>query len=516
MRIQCPECSQRFDVTEDFLGKTVECGSCDHRFKVTAEEVVRERKKFYPGEKKDSHLERFGRNPASSATNVSFAQAHYQQDVSADVVGPPRPRRKVAMTSGVVLMVVIVLVFLIAGGREGAMRNMETVNRFILCGFFAVLGSALVLYGTPHKRRLGVMLAVVFSVILMILPVLFPANPISTSVAPIELANGSDGGKVVDSQKELENYLFEIGYEPVDEAIRQHPKESVVGIYLRNVNEVMRGKIASYLYNATDKVSRETVYKRGDNGTDGLILLVDQKLTIDEIAALCEKFGRIEKIDKNLRLVDISVESAKISMIDRYKMLDPNSLDFEAQNLKALQSFDPQEQMNAVKRLAGAPPRALRDDITQQLMSMLSVSSEDLQLEIINALKTWALPNSGAGPVVLEAVKGLHAKGKVSINAMELLVDHKVKGGEVILLELWEKNPAVWSETLMKLGEGAEVLLLPKLKEMDVSHVTAAADILGKVGTKATIEYIRGILPEMDEHRKKSLQAAIDEIKKRP
>ncbi|HCC21109.1 MAG TPA: hypothetical protein DEP88_07675, partial [Verrucomicrobiales bacterium] len=24
MKIQCPECSQRFDVTEDLLGKTVE------------------------------------------------------------------------------------------------------------------------------------------------------------------------------------------------------------------------------------------------------------------------------------------------------------------------------------------------------------------------------------------------------------------------------------------------------------------------------------------------------------
>ncbi len=105
---------------------------------------------------------------------------------------------------------------------------------------------------------------------------------------------------------------------------------------------------------------------------------------------------------------------------------------------------------------------------------------------------------------------------KVSLNAMELLIDHKVEGGEAILVELWEKNPAVWSETLVKLGEGAEVLLLPKLKEMDASHVTAAADILGKVGTESGAGFIvQDVLPEMDEHGKKSLQAAIDEIKKR-
>ncbi|HCI91173.1 MAG TPA: hypothetical protein DHV60_01285, partial [Verrucomicrobiales bacterium] len=62
MKIQCPECSQRFDVTEDLLGKTVECGSCDARFDVTTDELVAEKKKFYPGEKRDSHLDRFGRN----------------------------------------------------------------------------------------------------------------------------------------------------------------------------------------------------------------------------------------------------------------------------------------------------------------------------------------------------------------------------------------------------------------------------------------------------------------------
>ncbi|MBT8044205.1 MAG: hypothetical protein KJO79_04570 [Verrucomicrobiae bacterium] len=503
-------------MTEDFLGKTVECGSCDGRFKVSMDEVVTEKKKFYPGEKKDSHLERFGRNTSEGAANVAFAQAHYQQDVSADVIGPPRPRRTVAMIAGVSLMLLIIITFLLAGGKEGPMRDMVTVNRFVLCGFTALVGGLLVLYGSAHRRKLGVLLTLVFVLLLLVMPVLFPGNPTSASAKPIVLeddtTNANSSLTHIQSQ---DDYLFDIGYEPISDAIAEHPKESVVGIYLHNANELVRGKIASYLYQATDKASRETVYKRGDNGDDGLILLVEQKKTIDEIAALCSKFSRIEKIDKELRVVEVTVESSKMSSLDKYKVLDPNSLDFEAQNLKALKSFDPKEQMNAVKRLAGAKPRALRDDITQQLATMLPESETDLKLEIINALKTWALPESGVGPVVLDAVKELHAEGKVSNTAMELLIEHEVDGSEVILMDLWEKSPAIWSAMLIKLGEGAEVLLLPKIKDMDVSHVTAAADILGKVGTKACVDYLEDIMPKMEEQKKKSLQAAIDEIKKR-
>ena len=176
MRIQCPECSQRFDVTEEFLGKTVECGSCDNRFKVSEEEVVKDKKKFYPGEKKDTHLERFGRN-SPEATNVEFPQVSYAQNVDPQLVGPPRPRRTVSMVCGLALVFLIIVVFLLAGGKEGALRDMETLNRFILCGFASLLGGGLIIYGTAHNRKMGFMMAAASTLILMCMPVLFPAIP---------------------------------------------------------------------------------------------------------------------------------------------------------------------------------------------------------------------------------------------------------------------------------------------------------------------------------------------------
>lgn len=518
MRIQCPECRQRFDVTKDFMGKTVECGSCDHQFKVTDDVLVTEKKRFYPGEKTGSHLERFGRNKPAAVSSVGFTEAHYQANDHAERVGPPRPRRTVAMVLGVSLMTIVIVVFLLAGGKEGAMRDMETGRRFILVIFTAVLGGLLVLYGSVQNRRMGVMLAMIFGLVLLLLPILFPGNPTSASEEPIELVDSAGegaGANAAGARQAKEDYLFELGYDPVSDALAKHPEGTVVAVFIRNASETVRGKIAAYLYEATDKVSRETLYKRGDSGEHGLILLVGQKKSIDEIAALCAKFGRIEKISKELRVIDVMVEGSKMVKLDLYKALNPDSLDFQQQNLNALRSIDPKERINAVKRLADAEPKARRHDIVEQLIKMLPQSNTEMQLEIIKTLRRWSKPGEGAEPVVLEAVQGIHKRGKLSKSAMEFLVERQVQGSEVILMELWESEPVIWADVVMMLGEGAQVLFLPKLGEMDVALLASATDILGQVAGKEAIPLMEEVMKAKEGQAKKSLQAAIDEINKR-
>jgi predicted Zn finger-like uncharacterized protein len=521
MRIQCPECSQRFDVSEELMGKTVECGTCDGRFKVTIDEVVAEKDKFYPGEKRETHLERFGRNSVDAASPVAFQQAHYQANMNADRVGPQRPRRTVSTIIGVSLMSLIIVIFLLAGGKEGLMRDMETGNRFILVAFTALVGGALVIYGKANNRQFGVLLALVFGVILLALPVMFPANPTSVSAEPIVAvgtspdSSGDATTTAIDIDRKQASYLFEIGYDPVSDALGKYPENQVVGIFLRNASETIRGKIGAYLYEVTDKASREIIYKRGESGNHGLVVLVEQKKSIDEIAALCSKFGRIDKIDRKLRVIDVVVESSKLIKLDPYNALDRDSLDYQLQNLKALKSIDPKERMKAVKRLADSEPKARRRDIAEALIQMLPESKTDLQLEIIKTLKKWSKPGEGAEPVVLAAVKQIHQQGKVDKTSMEFLVDRGVEGSEVILIELWDKDPVTWSDIVMRLGEGAQILLLPKIKEMDVAHLAAVSAILGKTGTAACIPHLEQEMASKDEHGKKSLQAAIDEIKKR-
>jgi len=517
MRIQCPQCSQRFDVTDEYLNKTVECGSCDNRFKVTDEEVVKEKKKFYPGEKRGADLERFGHQHSRvSGAAVDFKQAHYQPNVTADVVGPPRPRRTIAKVIGLSMMVMVILIFLLAGGKEGSMRDMGMVNRFIFVGFTAIVGGLLVIYGSVRDRKLGVMLAGLLAAILIALPFIFPPNPTVTSDEPIgKVGVEEDGRGAFNSEILRAQYLEAIGYEPVSDALESNPRESVVGIYLRNVSESARMQIGNYLYEATDRVSHETVYVRGEDDEDGLVLLTKQEKSIDEIAALCTKFGRIKKIDKKLRIVDVYVEGAKMDYMSNDKALDPKSLDFEDQNLRVLKGFDKGAQLRALNRLAAAEPKARRDDITQQLLKMLPRSKGDLRIAILHALKTWATAEKRVSHVVAPAIKEVYAEGKMDKDIMEFVIQRKIDAGSEILWKLWEKNPAEWSEMMSGLGEGAQILLLPNLAKMNVAQVVAACEILGRVGTPSAISTLESVARASSGQKKKSLKAAIDEIKKR-
>ena len=146
MKIECPDCAQEFDVADDFIGKKVECGSCDHQFAIGDEHVIAEKERFYPGEKKSMDLGKFGKKASGGSGEVAFTPASYQSDVNPDMVGPPRPRKTLAIFGGLALMGLVIIVFLLGGGKEGPLRDIETNNRYVLCGFSAMLGSILVIY----------------------------------------------------------------------------------------------------------------------------------------------------------------------------------------------------------------------------------------------------------------------------------------------------------------------------------------------------------------------------------
>lgn len=516
MRIKCPDCSQKFDVTEEFLGKTVECGSCDSRFKVTNEQIVVEKEKFYPGEKKNKGLDNFGKAAASVQAPVAFEQAHYQPDVNASFVGPPRPRRTMAAIAGAAVLIMVIIVFLLAGGKEGSMRDMETANRFIFVGFAVLIGGGLYFYGMVHNRKSGLLVGGLLCAFVLALPVIFPANPTSATIVDnVDELEQRDDAEADKAEAERQ-YLFEIGYEPVQKAIAGGNPDTVAAVYLRNASKAVRAQIAAYLYSATDEASREVSYDRGTTGLNGLILMTEQKKSLDEIALLCKKFGRIEKISRDLRVIDVTVENSKVGTLDEDKMLDRENIDFERQNLKALSSIDPVEQMKAAKRLANSEPRALRPDITVQMVKMLPKSSNPLKIELIRALKVWSKPGDGSEQAVLAAVRELHKAGLAEKSGIDFLIEREVEGAEAILLELWKKDPVAWSATVSGLGEGAQVLLLPVLNSLDDVQVVAACGILGDSGTAACIPVLKETMAKSkSEVGKKSMQAAIDEIQNR-
>ena len=518
MKINCPECDQEFNVGEDLLGCKVECGSCDHLFTLSEEHVSQTKERAFPSEGKNKDLSKFSKSSPGKTGEVTFTPANYQSDVNPDLVGPPRPRRTLALATGIVLMLLVIVVFLLLGGKEGPMRDVETNNRFILCGFSALVGSALVIYGASQNRLLGVLVAIILSVILMFMPVLFPANPISSFISDVEVPVASEIDPMNEPEPEsLQDYLIRIGNGPVEEAMLANPRESVVGIYVRNTDFSMLEKIASYLYYSTGRASREVVFPRGDAGSAALILLVEQKESIAAIARLCERFGRIVRVEEDWRIIEVYADSTLVSDVDQLKLTNPEDPDFESLNLKALKDLDPREQVEAASRLAVAKPGALRNEIVRQFVDMLPESHSELQLVIIKALKTWATPDTDMGEALLHAVRKLHMKDMVSRECMELLIERKVEGSEMILMDLWNLEPAHWSDIVIQLGAGAEVMLLPRIATMTTEQISIASEILAKTGSKDCLKYLQDFVakPGLDAKKIKSLQAAIDEIKKR-
>jgi len=424
---------------------------------------------------------------------------------------------------GVSLMVMILLVFLLVGGEEGAMRDMETTNRFVLVGFTAFLGCVLVLYGMVQNRMRGGVVCAVLGGGLLAMPVLFPGNP--TSASEDDAPSFQQGRSPVDQEDKSglvgigEDYQSQIGYGPVADALKRGNSKSVIAVYIRNAPQLVRDKIAKYLYVETGKVNRGVAYSRrqglGDSEMFGLIVMEKQKVAIEEVATMCRRFGRVNKVHEDLRVVDVTADPAKIAKLNPEPLLDASSPSYYRQQLDALQSFDSDVQMKAVKILGISEPKVLRDDLSKALVKLLPESRSDLQLEIINTLRVWSKPGDGAEAAVLQAVKKLHKNGEVSEVAMGFLIDRGVDGSELILMDLWKLDPVVWSDLLLQLGEGAQVLLLPGLNEMDNEHLVIAADILGAVGSKSCITHLEKVMSKQSPAGKKSLQAAIDEIKKR-
>ena len=87
----------------------------------------------------------------------------------------------------------------------------------------------------------------------------------------------------------------------------------------------------------------------------------------------------------------------------------------------------------------------------------------------------------------------------------------------MILVDLWKQDPVAWSETMITLKQGAVILLLPIINELNAQQLVSAGDIIGKVGTEETISHLEEAMAKsVSEGAKKSMQAAIDEIKNRP
>ena len=512
MKIECPECKQRFVVLDDLMGKAVECGVCGHKFKVTDDQVIYEKVKRYPGENKEAALDRF------VAASANFKSAEYNKN-KVDFYEEMPARRLIAAFAGIALVLTIIGLFLVFGGEEGAMRDVETSKRYILVGAAALVGGGLFIYGMFKERLLGAIVALIFGAALLSLPVFLPGNPTSQSSGVYDAQDFElfESEKVVDKSPEQteKDYLRSIGYTVVEKAVKEHSKEKVFAVFLRGATPLTRDRIQENVYELTGEIDRGLIYERGGNGEHGFLLLVDQKLPFSEMVNICGRYGEIQLVSEELRVIDVKVNNESFNNTKNQDFLNPDSHNYERLNLQMMKGIDPNERYSAVKRLGGSEPKAYRHDIVKVLVSLLLVDDDNLKLAAIDTLSTWSNKEDKIEAEVMAAVAALYGKQKLNKGTVAFIIDRNFDGAPILLMELWESDPITWSSLMVEVGSDIEYLLVPKLEEFDKSKLVAALDILSQVGSRYSLKSLKALLAKENKLNAKSLKPTIDEIENR-
>lgn len=511
MQIQCPECAQNFDVNEEFLGKKVECGACKNRFDITEEMRVAKPQKYYPQGQANPKLQEFTKHLSHAVSTASTNQDVYTHGNDIRKVSPLRPRRKIAIGLGAGIFFFVLILFLLAGGSEGSMRDIENDKRFVLVGFSALLASCLFIFGMVKNRSKGILFAVLGSCILLGLPLVFPANPLKVSDAPFEKREEASAEIVTLSAEEI--YEREVGYTPVASAIDKHSYKQVVALYLNNAPKRVRGIVTDYFEVLYNKKVEVISYARGEKGMKALLVLTGELPSIEEVEKQCEHFGRVKKTHESKRVIEIFVEAEKLGKMDLSKASDPKSLDFERQNLRALRGIDPTERKNAVHRLLAAKPRALRDDITQALFHLIKSSPQEEKMEILKAIALWSQEGSRSDRKVLKELKALPDEVDVDASVVEFIIKRKPEGYADYIIGLWQQEPALWSAALIAAGgKDIHAGLLHCAAQSDDAHLVSMAFILGKTGDVSLIPDIQKVQKTLSKEKSELLGKAIDTI----
>jgi predicted Zn finger-like uncharacterized protein len=520
LQIRCPNCGQRFKVSDDLRGKLVECGSCEQRFRVN-DEVVLRTKKFYPGEsKRNASLDRFARAPLNTAGPVGFETVSYDPATDANAVEPPSMQRIMAGAIGAGLIIFVLLLFLLSTGAEGPLGNVSTQRRMVLALFIGVIGSSFILYAN-HRRIVPALFGcMAASALLLVMPLLFP-GPEDAEVQQPPPAGGEldTPPSVVDDPpvpKDPHEVLKElIRYGPVEaEIAAAGAPERVTAIWLRGMRERHKWTVEDYLLRVTRADHGSHLYPRGDQGF--LMVLTGMEQEIGETAQACKRIGRVERVIRSLRVIEVHLDANMFAEAPIERLSDVSGDAFYALNLKELGSIDLGRVERAVQRLSNAEPAQFRSDISGRLIELLSEAPLELCEKIAEALVVWSLPDDGADEAVLAVVRRFEKRGKrVGEGVLGFLVRRQVAEVQPSLHKRWVEEPDSWEELYAELGDPARVAMLAALAEERISIRDSAVRILGRVGNAATIPALEALKDGRDPELDSSITRSIAQIRSR-
>lgn len=521
LRIQCPSCDRQFKVSDDLKGRTVECGACEHRFRLDDGVIVEKRDKFYPGDQPKKGLDRYGRAPVAGggAAPVQFETANYNQEFSAQDILPMSPQEWFASLVGVSVLVFAILLLIWGTTQpDGLLKDMEVPQRTVLAGFMVVVGIGLTGYGCRHRKKKGILLALPLGAVVIALSL---TMPVPRTIIPVEGFAEEEGEEprmpVMAPRKTAEQVREEIGFGPVLRAISRHtdkegnPEDYVSVIWVPEMEELYKFQLLRYLQRKTGSEERPIFYRRGKGG----IFVIDgERISLERVADIAERFGRVEEIYHPIRTVEVEVEPSRIGEAseDILRELTDNSHPaFYARNQTELDHIDLDRVQEAVQRLADVEPLRFRVEISRRLMGLLEEETDPaLRADIGTALKVWSEEGDEAPEVVARVAREMQQQGdKLPRSMVEFLVQRGSPHAVDLLKPLWLTQPAAWEGLLVEVGPSAEPLALQHLESEDRGLQHSAIRILKRIGSADSVAALRAQLTAADDETKLLLEEVI-------
>ena len=499
----------------------VECGACDTRFRIN-EDVILRSKKFYPGERDSTELNRFQRVPLSAAAPEGLQTMRYADFNQHDQLEPTSPQRIVAGIIGVGTMAAITLMFIFSSGPGGTLSAMPLENKLIMGGFVAAIGVASLVYANPKARAKAVFFGLLMAAGMLTIPFFIKGPNITYT---------DGGGTSKDYVDPTDPLLFpEEQVDPLTtlrDRFSTNPLEAeqnrlgisgsdknAYGIYLTNLLQRNIYTVRDYLIRDTIAGDSSHPYPRDDG--DYLMVLTDVSMGITEVAEIAGRLGTTKEIHPEIGIIVVSVDNEQFLDSAADKLNNQKDPAFYTLNQRELANLDLDRVKRAVERLANAEPSIYREDISGLLLELMEKPGIHFHDELAKALLVWLQDPSTAGEAGLKALQGQIAAGEpASENLVVLLTKGKIQETIPSVHTLWLANPSTWERHFAEFGSAIEPNVLAQLNSDNAPLRRSAINLLGLIGTESCLLPLEQLATSEDPEVRVLAERAVKAIKGR-